>query len=372
MTRCWFHIGMPKTGSTSIQETLYYELKDPDFVYCSFGEVNGSFALSSLVGHDTHIAAIRQPDGDRCQSLKHQRIDSRFQRCLTRARARGAALILSAELAYGWTRHQHIFWRQFAHDHGLDLRIVVYLRPPLDWLGSALAEGLKYARHVSQAQIIDHCLQIRAGQKLLYSNTLDALAELYGENALIVRPFLRDQMLGGCVVRDFCQVVGMRGVPDTIHRQNESLSLEASQCLHLRNISLGRSLQGSLDLLRREALMHQLERIFRDRPCLRLHPSVLGEALPGIQRHLTGLQERYGITLPLSTAVDGGGLTNLESLLALPVWARERLAAAAGLGSEKTAEQLLARLEQSLAPLAVLQAARRLLRRELRHTRVGC
>lgn len=192
MTRCWFHIGMPKTGSTSIQETLYYELKDPDFVYCSFGEVNGSFALSSLVGHDTHIAAIRQPDGDRCQSLKHQRIHSRFQRCLTRARARGAALILSAELAYGWTRHQHLFWRQFAHDHGLDLRIVVYLRPPLDWLGSALAEGLKYARHVSQVQIIDHCLQIRAGQKLLYSNTLDALAELYGENALIVRPFLRD------------------------------------------------------------------------------------------------------------------------------------------------------------------------------------
>jgi hypothetical protein len=38
------HIGMPKTGSTSIQETLYYELKDTDFVYCSFGEVIGSFA----------------------------------------------------------------------------------------------------------------------------------------------------------------------------------------------------------------------------------------------------------------------------------------------------------------------------------------
>ena len=372
MTRCWFHIGMPKTGSTSIQETLYYELRDPDFVYCSFGEVNGSFALSSLVGHDTQIAARREPKGDRRQSRYHQQIHDRFQRCLTRARTRGGALILSAELAYGWTRQQHLWWQQFARDQGLDLRIVLYLRPPLDWLGSALAEGLKYARHLSHAQITDHCLQIQSGPKLLYSNTVEALADFYGENALIVRPFLRSQLLGGCVVRDFCQVVGLRMVPNTIHRQNESLSLEASQCLHLRNISRGRRLQGSLDLLRREALLQQLELIFHDRPPLRLHPSVLGEGLPRIQQQLTRLQERHGISLPLSTAVDAGGLTNLEPLLALPDWARERLAAAAGVGSEKTAEQLLARFEQGLGPASVLRSARRRLRRELRHARVGC
>lgn len=263
-------------------------------------------------------------------------------------------------------------WQQFARNQGLDLRIVLYLRPPLDWLGSALAEGLKYARHVSHARITDHCLQAHSGQKLMFSNTLDALADLYGENALIVRPFLRNQLLGGCVVSDFCQVVGMREVPDTIHRQNESLSLDASQCLHLRNLSLSRRLRGSLDLLRREALLHQLELIFHDRPSLRLHPSVLGEGLPGIQQQLTRLAERHGISLPLSTTVDDGSLTNLESLLVLPDWARERLAAAAGASSEKTAEHLLARLEQGLAPRAVFRSARRLLRRKLRHARVGC
>jgi len=89
-------------------------------------------------------------------------------------------------------------------------------------------------------------------------------------------------------------------------------------------------------------------------------------------QQLTRLQKRHGITLPLSTAVDDEQLTNLEPLLALPDWARERLAAAAGAGSEKTAEQLLARLEQGLAPVSVLRSARRLLRRELRHARVGC
>lgn len=281
-------------------------------------------------------------------------------------------MILSAQLAYGWTPDQHLWWQQFARDQGLDLRLVVYLRPPLDWLGSALAEALKYARQMSHAQIRDYCLQVQSGQNLLYSNCLDVLAEPYGENALIVRPFLRDQMLGGCVVRDFCQVVGMCKAPDTIHRQNDSLSLEASQCLHLRNISLGRRLRGSLDLLRREALLHHLELIFHDRPSLRLHPSVLGEGLPAMLQQLTRLQERHGITLPLSTAADDEGLTNLEPLLALPDWARERLAAAAGAGSEKTADQLLARLEQVLAPVSLFRSARRLLRRELRHARIGC
>jgi hypothetical protein len=41
---------MPKTGSTSIQETFYYQLEDPGFIYCGFGEINGSYALSALVG----------------------------------------------------------------------------------------------------------------------------------------------------------------------------------------------------------------------------------------------------------------------------------------------------------------------------------
>ncbi len=30
MTNCILHFGMPKTGSTSIQESLYYGLTEPD------------------------------------------------------------------------------------------------------------------------------------------------------------------------------------------------------------------------------------------------------------------------------------------------------------------------------------------------------
>ena len=52
MPRCVLHVGMPKTGSTSIQESLYHGLRARGFWYVSFGEVNGERVLLTCFGHD--------------------------------------------------------------------------------------------------------------------------------------------------------------------------------------------------------------------------------------------------------------------------------------------------------------------------------
>lgn len=368
MIPCWLHLGMPKTGSSSIQETLYYELEDSGFVYCGFGEINGTFAMSSLAGYQSYIASIRQIGEGGPGRLFRRRMLGRFQRSLAQARARGAALIISSEFTYGWRPDQHHWLQQFARDHRLDLRIVMYLRPPLDWIASALSEEVKYARSVTHPALTD-LLNRWLGWQLDFSARIDTLAEVYGPEALVIRPFLRSQLLDGCVVRDFCRVVGIRQLPDTIHRRNESLSLEASQCLHLHNIARGRPLQGALDLLRRHGLLMQLSELFADRPSLRLQPSVLGKRLGTLQQHLSTLQQRHAIALPLSTAASDVGLTSLDELLSLPASARARLAA---VGGDCPPEQILARMERGLALTPMLAFARRRLRRELRHLRRGC
>jgi hypothetical protein len=370
MTRCWLHIGMPKTGSSSIQETLYYELRDPGYLYCGFGEINGSYAMSSFVGQQTHIAAIRQLKGLPLVRPYRQRMMDRLKRCLGRASSRDAALIISAEFAYGWQPEQHLWWRRFAQDHDLDLRIVIYLRPPLDWLASGLAEILKYGHKASHDELRTHVRQRMLVRPLQYTARLDMLSEVYGPENLVIRPFLPSHLLEGCVVRDFCRVVGLPQPPATIRRQNDSLSLEATQCLHLRNVDLGRPLRGPLDLLRRDALLLRLGHIFRDRPSLRLQPAVLGEQLEVVQRELATLHRRHGLELPLSTAAADAGLASLDALLALPAWASERLASAVDPGCSP--EQALARLERDLAVAPVLHSISRLLRRKLRHARVGC
>jgi hypothetical protein len=358
---------MPKTGTSSIQEALYYGLCDPKFVYCGFGEINGSYALSALVGADNYIASIRRLAGG--ADAYRRRMLARFRRTVERARARGAELILSAEFCYIWGRQEHQTLRELAHQHGLDLQFVVYLRPPLDWLASALAQNLKFALITTHADLLQYFSAV-IGHRLDFCQRLELLAELYGRNAITVRPFLRQELAEGCVVRDFCRVVGITRPPGRIDLQNEGLSLAACQCLHLRNLALGRPLRGTWELVRRDALLVRLEQLYRDQPVLRLQAAMLGAAEPVLRQQLADLRQRHGLALPLTTAAADGGLASLDSLLELPPEAHRRLLAVAG--GDGTPQQALARLERRPAVAPLLRSARKLIRRELRHRRVGC
>ena len=42
MSGCVFHFGMHKTGSSSIQNSLYHGLGDPAFHYADLGQPNAS------------------------------------------------------------------------------------------------------------------------------------------------------------------------------------------------------------------------------------------------------------------------------------------------------------------------------------------
>lgn len=48
LRRCVVHHGMPKTGSTSLQSFLGFDLQDSSYRYLGFGQVNGSNALCTL------------------------------------------------------------------------------------------------------------------------------------------------------------------------------------------------------------------------------------------------------------------------------------------------------------------------------------
>lgn len=48
MKRCILHIGMPKTGTSSIQHFLFYGLKDARFQYFSFGEVDSCRGIGNI------------------------------------------------------------------------------------------------------------------------------------------------------------------------------------------------------------------------------------------------------------------------------------------------------------------------------------
>lgn len=359
---------MPKTGTSSIQETLYYELIDPGFVYCGFGEINGSYALSAFVGKSPYIASLRTL-GVGADAYR-RRMLGRFRRSVKRARDRGADLILSAEFCFMWGRQEHQIFRALAHQHGLNLQLVLYVRPPLDWLASSLAQTLKFGNYVTHADLSQRCSSSAIRRQLGFTERLEMLAELYGPNAVTVRPFLRQQLAEGCVVRDFCRVVGITRQPRRMLRQNDGLSLAASQCLHLRNLALGRPLRGAWELVRRDGLLVRLEQLFGDQPGLRLNAALLGDLEPFLQQQLADLEQRHGVTLPLTTAAVGEEMSTLDALLELPPAAHQRLQEA--IGGACSPQQALARLERIPRLDALLDGAWRMGRRQLRHALHGC
>ena len=84
MNHCIFHIGMHKTGTSSIQESLYYGLRDPSFLYFGFGEPNGSRGLKTLFGDDPEFHIMNRKmglSGERMELYK-RRLQRRLEQAM--------------------------------------------------------------------------------------------------------------------------------------------------------------------------------------------------------------------------------------------------------------------------------------------------
>jgi hypothetical protein len=93
---------MPKTGTSSIQDTLYFGLKDPRFSYYSAGEVNGSRMLWTLYSKEKLPFHLWGKNVDNVHYARKQQV--RYQRLLTRQLKRASlqhrTLILSGESSW--------------------------------------------------------------------------------------------------------------------------------------------------------------------------------------------------------------------------------------------------------------------------------
>lgn len=99
MKQCILHVGMPKTGTSSIQESLHYGLTDPAFHYCSLGGVNVTRSIFTLFAqapekHHTHRGwSAAQIERERKQL--HRQLEKVI------ATTGNATLIFSAESCWG-------------------------------------------------------------------------------------------------------------------------------------------------------------------------------------------------------------------------------------------------------------------------------
>ena len=229
------HVGMPKTGTSSIQDT-FFRFQHPDFEYVDWQSVNHGSLFVLLFERNEKVAdfrtfKMRGPDFARRIPEMRARWRGRLLKQLRQAH--GKTLLFSAEVmsAIGFeAAHRNL--RSFFEDRTEEIFIIGYARPPAGFMTSAFQQRLK--RSCQTRLQFPH-----------YRNRFSQIDRVYGRDRVHIREFSRARLLNGDVVQDFAQATGIPlPPPDRIARFNESLSLEATALLYVQRSFGSGFLQG--------------------------------------------------------------------------------------------------------------------------------
>jgi hypothetical protein len=134
-----FHVGMPKTGSTSIQSTLFSNTPDKRFRLITLDSVFGSRCL--VAGFTTDERAKHGFFSETVPNWYYpilQRSSKTYLKRAMRACAQADAIpILSSEVAWLFQEVDLQSMREFFESEGYRAEVYGYVRAPLDFYESA-------------------------------------------------------------------------------------------------------------------------------------------------------------------------------------------------------------------------------------------
>ena len=219
---CIIHIGMHKTGSTSIQESLA-GFRDDQFFYAQLGGGgNHSLPIFSLFSPRAELHHLHRTANRRGDALARYISDiwSELDRSITRAR--GRTLVISGEDISALKEPALAELRDRFLERFKSLTIVGYVRPPAGFMASNFQQRVKSGS-------IDFLKPRRMYKK--YEDLFGKFDRVFGRDNVLLKKFDRKKFPDGCVVQDFCQWIGMSFPKQRIVRHNESLSRQAVAAL---------------------------------------------------------------------------------------------------------------------------------------------
>lgn len=229
---CILHFGMPKTGTTAIQFSLFHGLDDPAFRYVSPGHWQAGMFLETLFSshpEDYWLFRLRRYSRPRLRWIRWTNT-ARFRRILAQARDAGCTPVISSERWWIAPAADLERLRDFLHEHGFEARVVIYVRPIKSWIESCFQEQAKW--HGISAASFPEVWNTGETRHHRCAERLTEFERVFGRENLTVRPFVRSMLDEGCVVRDFCRVAGIRFPPERVMRSNESISIDGVKFLY--------------------------------------------------------------------------------------------------------------------------------------------
>ena len=213
------HFGSHKTGSSSIQNTLFKNRdKLGQYSYIHFGVVNSSPAINNLCS----LSASDQHKADANSVL------STFRESLNNLN--GKYGIISAEVISRFTHRQISYLIEQIKQSGLEPEFIGYIREPVGYYTSMFQQTLKTQR-VELMNLKSWTKGL--SKEISYYYLIDRLIDVAGKDSVHIYPFERKYFPEGNVVLHFLQVLGIDPTPIELYTVNTSLSIIAIKALYV-------------------------------------------------------------------------------------------------------------------------------------------
>lgn len=209
------HVGMHKTGSSSIQATLASaDLSRAPFRYADLGSPNHSRVLAMAVMDEPHRWTARNgsapltPAQGAAEQARHR---DRIAAAIAADPERD--LVFSGEAVTTLDHEEVGRLVTLLEPHG-NLRVIAYVREPRGFLESSLQQRIK-------SGLCDFAAE-RTGP--IYRHRFESLEAAVGRERITYVPYERDALRGRCVVQDFCLRIGLELDPAQVVIANEGIS----------------------------------------------------------------------------------------------------------------------------------------------------
>ncbi len=213
MATIYLHIGTPKTATSSLQIFLAHNaglLKDHGISYPLF-EYHWQYIRSQRNGHFLPAGWIAEP-GEPDRTEPDERYYEGLDRLVEEAKTYDKVILSDEEIWYDGQQYPE-FWPHLKDDlaaRDLDLKVIVYLRRQDLFMQSRWKQHVKektvltFPEFLARADTTDYPLD--------YNAALQRIADLFGQDSIIVRVFERKQFAGEehSIYSDFIDIFDLK------------------------------------------------------------------------------------------------------------------------------------------------------------------
>jgi len=296
--RCILHVGMPKTGTTSIQSTFAKQSKNLDFEYIVMGLGNNAYPICGAFAENPEYFYRGM-----CGELDIEAYQQKNLVLLTNLLRSNQAkiVIISSEDICNLTETGLQRLKEFLGEYCQSIQVVGYIRPIIDYMQSSLQQVIKCG--------------ITEFEYPCYRYKFEKFDNIFGREHVLLLKFDTSTLFNNDVVLDFCHHIGVSIDPSSIVRENQSLSLEAISLLYTY-YKLSPEVNESTEATQQHYLFLQLfSNLGRQK--LVFSMDLINTLLKNNSADIKWMEERLGRSLTEHLADTTNGISSLDDLLNL-------------------------------------------------------